>query len=291
MPPTPVSTHAPSTVYDPLLEGRLVHREGPPAVPFSRRRRALGVLAAFVASALIHEGLFWWAGGCAGPAALVPLLLLLCPCRCRLLQASAARLISGSARSARRRYPTGHWTPGLRWFWHFTLWGGILVGENAASKALKCAWRGLLVRCRLAGGLRSPALDRPAPPLHLRAGRPASRCPPGSPWRSFRSCVRLLRCWAAGLWVAGSSRGQAASARDPPPPAFCHPSASARHDGGLVVPAAGRRRHHGTGRSEYRRDVDPHHPRRPRPARRRRRQAPRAVSAGGGTAAALERCR
>lgn len=46
-------------VYDPLMEGRLVHRPGAPVPPFSRTRRMLGLLASFGASALLHEMLFW----------------------------------------------------------------------------------------------------------------------------------------------------------------------------------------------------------------------------------------
>lgn len=46
-------------VYDPLMEGRLVHRPGAPVAAFSRTRRMLGVLASFAASGLLHEMLYW----------------------------------------------------------------------------------------------------------------------------------------------------------------------------------------------------------------------------------------
>ncbi|PRW45129.1 Acyl- sterol acyl transferase [Chlorella sorokiniana] len=47
-------------VYDPLMEGRPVHRPGAPVPAFSRTRRMLGVLASFGVSALLHEMLFWY---------------------------------------------------------------------------------------------------------------------------------------------------------------------------------------------------------------------------------------
>ncbi len=58
-PPQIVSYLLRTCVYDPLMEGRLVHRPGAPAPAFSRTRRMLGVLASFGASALLHEMLFW----------------------------------------------------------------------------------------------------------------------------------------------------------------------------------------------------------------------------------------
>jgi hypothetical protein len=50
-----------SCVYEPLLEGRLVHRPGCRAARLARTRRMLAVLASFLVSAVLHEGLFWWA--------------------------------------------------------------------------------------------------------------------------------------------------------------------------------------------------------------------------------------
>lgn len=49
-PPTHLPTHPPT--------GKLVHQPGEFA-RFSRTRRMVAVLATFVASGLIHEGLFW----------------------------------------------------------------------------------------------------------------------------------------------------------------------------------------------------------------------------------------
>lgn len=39
--------------------GRLVHRPGEPGPAFSRARRMVAVLASFLVSGLVHEGLYW----------------------------------------------------------------------------------------------------------------------------------------------------------------------------------------------------------------------------------------
>lgn len=39
--------------------GRLVHRPGMAAAPFSRTRRLAAVLAVFICSGVMHELLFW----------------------------------------------------------------------------------------------------------------------------------------------------------------------------------------------------------------------------------------